>query len=495
MDFIDPKANRRHTWLLLVGYVAIGGEVFLVAIILLYLVYGFGIGKNGQVIQKGLVFVSSRPSPAQISLPGVNYSGTTNTRLTLPSGKYDLKLSRNGYRPWQRPVIVEGGTVEHIDYPFLIPQKLISTPVDSYKSLPRLATQSPDHRWLILQMPASPASFEVYDQKNPKLPGASFSLPAGLTSPGQTKRWQVVAWADDNRHLLLKALPGGASEYILLDREQPSSSIDLTKTLALAPSQQLSLSNKKYNQYFIYTPSGGVLSSASLSSPRPEPLISGALSYKTYGNDVVLYVSAAKSSDPKKPQVDVKLLMSGQTYEIRQLPAHSAYLLDLTQYSGTWYVVAGATSTSRVYIYKDPVGQIEANPGHWPAAISALRVNRPSWESFSSNARFVVAENGRQFSVYDAENDRSFNYELRPPLDAPQTHTSWMDGNHLDYVSRGKLTIFDFDGHNLQTLSAASPAYLPFFSPDYKFVDTLTTAANGKSPGLSSTALLIPSDQ
>jgi hypothetical protein len=156
----------------------------------------------------------------------------------------------------------------------------------------------------------------------------------------------------------------------------------------------------------------------------------------------------------------------------------------------------GSKSANEVYVYKDPVGQIQNRPHHNPAAVTVLKMPTPTYVSFSNNARFIMAENGQYFGVYDAEYEKKYEYHLSEPVDPPQRHASWMDGNHLDYVSKGKLLIFDFDQMNHQALELASPAYPAFFSPDYKFVYSLT--APDKKTGatnLTSTALLTPADQ
>jgi hypothetical protein len=77
-----------------------------------------------------------------------------------------------------------------------------------------------------------------------------------------------------------------------------------------------------------------------------------------------------------------------------------------------------------------------------------------------------------------------------------------MDGDRLTYVSGGKLTVFDYDDTNQQTLVPASAGYLPAFAPDFKFVYTLAPAAStpaaAATPGqaaLDQTSLLTPADQ
>lgn len=103
MDYLDPKKQSRHRIIMLVGYVVITVAIVIAAIILMYQAYGFGISQQGNVIQNGLVSISSQPVSAKISINGVNKSQTVS-KLVLPSGIYNFKLTRSGYQDWQRPL-------------------------------------------------------------------------------------------------------------------------------------------------------------------------------------------------------------------------------------------------------------------------------------------------------------------------------------------------------------------------------------------------------
>jgi hypothetical protein len=204
----------------------------------------------------------------------------------------------------------------------------------------------------------------------------------------------------------------------------------------------------------------------------------------------VLYVTAEGATSGK---VLVKLIKDSQTFTLHSLPAGSDYLLNLTTYSGTLYVAAGAASENKVYIYKDPLGQLAAQPTHAVTPIQVLHVTTPTYVSFSNNAQFIMAEGGTDFGVYDIENQVGFNYISKLPLDVPQTHAAWMDGDRLTYVSGGKLVEFDYDNTNKHTLMPASAAYLPAFAPDYADIYVLAPAASGVE--LTQTSLLTAADR
>lgn len=491
MDYLDVKKQSRHHVMLFIGYVLVAVAIVLAARILVYRAYGFGIGKNGTVIQNGLIFFSSQPNPANIYINGQPQTSTTNVRLLLPEGIYHVKLTRNGYLDWQRTIELDGGSVEHFDYPLLVPRTLTTKKVTGFTTAPGLVTQSPDQRWLLVEAPGSTTDFSLYDLKNIAKPPVTVSLPANLiTKAASSETWQLGEWADDNQHVLLEHDFDGKIEYILLDRASPSQSVNLNTVLAANPAK-LTLKNKKYDQYYLYDNSnGGTLQTATLKSPVT-PVLQHVLAYQSYGAGTLLYVT---SEGAKPGTVQVKISAGGQTQTIRSLPAGTNYLVDLTEYSGTMYVAAGATADNKVYIYQDPVGQLAEHPGHAPVPAQVLHIPGPNYVSFSPNAQFIMASGGNYFGVYDIENQNGYNYTTPEPMDPPQTHAIWMDGDRLAYVSGGKLLIFDYDNTNHHLLTADAAQYPPAFAPDYKDVYMLAPGASGQFD-LTDTSLLTPADR
>jgi hypothetical protein len=489
MDYLDTAKEMRHRITILVGYVLIAVAIVLTALIMLYQTYGFGITKEGGVIQNGLTFFSSQPNPADIYVNGDRKSKQTNTRLVLPAGIYDITLAREGYRDWKRTIEVKGGNVHHYDYPFLVPKTLSSDRLQPLTAAPALQTQSPDRRWLLIQQ-GEFDQFILYNLEAPDKTPLTVDLPDSILSQATSgEQWQLVEWAGDNRRVLLQHVFDGKTEYILLDRDEPALSLNLNTTLAITP-VKLTLNDKKYDKYYLHDPATGRLQTLTLREPTPVTRLEKVLAYQTYGDDTVLYATEAGAQAGK---VNINISSGNTVTTVRSLPAGSGYILDFTKYDGVMYVAAGDVNGTRVYIYRDPVAQRQKLPDQIPVPSQVLHVEQPNHVSFSQNAQFIVAENGNRFGVYDIENETGYNFTTLEPLDAPQTKASWMDGNRLIYVSNGKLVMFDYDNNNHQTLVTHSGAYLPAFAPDYDFVYTL--APNSSAFELNQTSLLIPADQ
>lgn len=491
MDYLDPKKQARHRVILFTGYIFIGVAVAISTLILVYFAYGFGLARNGAVIQNGLVFFSSEPSGANIYLNNKLHSDKTNAKLVVPEGIYKSRLERSGYRPWERLLEINGGQVLHVDYPFLIPSTLKTTTTAAYSSAPTFSSQSLDRRWLLVLQPGQINNFDLYDLKSKTKVVAPFSLPDTiLTTSTGAESLQPIAWGDDNDHLVVKHLYDNNQkfEYILINRANPDQSININATLGLNP-DTLTLQNRKYDRYFIYSSTTQILQSVTLSEPTPVVLLDHVLAYQTYATNSFLY---ATDSGAPAGKVLIKRTIGDQTYTLRSIPAQTTYLLDFTKYDGVEYDVIGSSKENKVYIYKDPIGQIKKLPNHAIVPIQVLHVTTPNFVGFSPTAQFIIAEHANQFGVFDIFNGVGYNYSINQAIDAPQVHVSWMDGARLTFVSGGQSTIVDYDGTNLQKLVSANPSFVPMFSPDYKFTYSF---ASTETTQLGQTSLLTPADQ
>ncbi len=473
MEFLDPKKQRAYNIKLFVGYFLVAICLVLAGIILLYQANGFGITREGNVVQNGLIFVSAQPRPADIYIDNQLYKDQTNTRILLQAGQYKFRVQRDGYRPWQRSITIEGGSVSHFDYPLLFPTDLKTNKVADFASVPKLTIQSPDRRWLVVQNGVDFATMTIFDLADYKkigttetvtIPASVFGLNAG------THSWELVEWSTDNRHVLLKHITTegekNSSEYILFDITKPEASQNLSKLFGESAGM-IQLKDKKYDKYYDFSAANRTLSTRTLSQPAPDLVLKDVLQYKPYGSDKILYATTVGAADG---MVSVRLLEGKDTYQIRQVPIGDKYFMDMASYSGDWYVLAGSSNDTKSYLYKDPQGYSRDNPQKPLVPVQILKIANPTFAQFSDNTRFLMVENGLNIAVYDAENDKGYNYTLQKAIDAPQQHVRWLHGHHFAYVSDGKLVVCDFDNTNYQTLQALDPTTYFSFDRDYNHV-------------------------
>jgi hypothetical protein len=487
MDFLDPEKQKAHARRLLLGYVLIGLIVLLGTTILLYLSYGFGLDKNGKVIQNGLVFLSSQPDGATIYING-QQADQTNTRLTLPAGSYIAEIRRTGYSSWKRAITVEGGSVERFDYPFLYPAQLVTTTLKQYTAAPGMTTQSPDRRWLLVNVTAD--QFDLYDLSTAKPTPKQLAISSDMYAAASvTKSWEAVQWDEADRYVILKRTYEKAgqagSEYLLVDRDKPEQSVNLTLTLGINPTT-ITMRDGNYDQYYLFDENAHQLLTATLKKPTPQSYIKDVLAFKA-DKDQLLYATPDKTATGK---VQLRMYDNNKSYLLRTAPESTKYLLNLAKYNGNWLVAAGSQNEDKVYVYKNPLDKLKDADKPVLVPVQILKLTTPQYVSFGLNGRYVMIENAGKFAVYDAERDKGYASEMKTPFDTTQAHAEWMDGYRLTANSNGKLTVFDYDGANANTLMPLQAGTIPFFDHTYGKV-----YAFNSSNALTATALLTPADQ
>lgn len=497
MYFLDPKKKRYHTIRLFTGYALVAIAIGLTSATLVYFAYGYKVTRNGDLVQKGLMFVSSQPSGAQVQLNGTRV-GATNTKLNLNAGKYDVQLSRDGYHNWHRTVQVEGGDVNHFVYPFLFPKDLKTTSIKDMETTPGLTTQSPDRRWLVTHQAArDETQFEYFDlNRNQETVGQSetFSISKELLSDAsQPGTWELLEWSSNNRHMLFKrtytANAAQDAEYILVDRQRPEGSYNLSRELKVdAKNVALTLFDKKPDTYYLHTPATGELVSAKLNSEERTAVLREVIAFKPHGKDMIVYTT---KKDADEGKVTARLHTNDKEYTLRQLKEGDVYLLDAARFSGDWYVVISSQAEGRAFVYENPVDQIQDSKDKKAGALFSLRVPNPSHVSFSANAQYIALQGGSAFHVYDIDREFAYRYDVQSPLDQPQKFATWMDGDRLTYASNGKQIVFDYDSVNKRTLVPSSATYAAAFDRDYKYLYTF--APKGET-GLSLQATPLRTD-
>lgn len=467
MDFLDPRKRRSHNNRLIVGYLLIAVAIGLAGWLLLKAASGISVDtKTGQIIQNGLLFVDSQPGGAKIYLNNKLQESTTAARLVIPAGNYDLTIKKDGYRTWERSVTVNEGKVARYVYPFLFPVTPRVENIKTYAKNPPLITQSPDRRWLLVESPTSSGtkvSFDEFDTSRPDQVPKALTIPSAILS-GATAgnhKLQEVEWASNNRHLLLMHSYAGGSEFIIFNRGRPAESLNVNKVFKVTPTQ-VALRDKKIDQLYIFSGSSGDLQIADSDRTTVSILLRKVIAFKSSGPALISYITAENSP---KNHINARIWDGQRSYTFYNFPLGSKYLLELAQFQGHWYYVAGSNRDSRVNVYKDPLDGLR-NPSI-AAAIPMLSLNIKGVTkvSFSANTRFIAAEAGQSLSIYDLEQQDNYRYTISEKLSAP---LRWMDGHRLISNSKNTFFVTDYDSTNHQLLLPSYSLAGGYFSPDYK---------------------------
>lgn len=496
MDFLDPKKKRSQSIKLAVGHMLMLAIVVIGTFILVLQTYGFDVNrKTGEVIQNGLVFMDSAPDGAELKLNGNVQAQRTNTRLTLPEGKYSAEISKSQYRTWKKDFELKGGSIERFTYPTLFLSDLVSSDVRSFDKQIGLYTQSPDRRWVLIGEKNNIRELTEYDLntlKNDVPASQSITLPSGLfTSESNDNTLTVEEWSTNNKEVLLRHRWPGGSEFVVLNREDPSKSFNVNKQLNISPTS-VKLFDKKTDKLFIYQAKTKLLTTVDTKSLQTTQVATNVINFEPYGDNVLL-LAVINSTDKDKATVVVK--EGSDTYNIHDIPRQSDIKLALSRYDDNWYVVFNEEKASKTYIYKEPVSYIKRLAGSKPVPLMVLKnENKVDELNFSQNTQFIMARSGQSFAVYDIEYDRTFRFEVGEKFDKG-SKVLWMDGHRLITSHNDKVFLFEFDGTNKQELISANPALPATFNRDYTVLYTLGTSKESKKPALQKTELRLEEDK
>jgi hypothetical protein len=476
MDFLNPRKKRAHRIRLMIGYGLMAIALIISTLIVVFFTYGYDIDRQtGSIIQNGLITINGRPESADIYVNGVN-KGRTNNSFVLPAGSYDIELKRDGYLSWYHHVDLEGGSIEQLTYPLLFPKDLITTKVTDLSHRPAFVSQSPDRRWLVLASSDKIGNFQLFDLNASQLSGTNIGLPADtFTATGSKHKFSEIEWSSDNTHLFLKHTWSAGIEFVMLNRNRLADSFSVSKLFPSQTISQATLRDKRADQFYFWNSSKKTLVRVSRGNPGVTSIANNVISFKAYQSNSLIYVSPSPTI---KNEVNVHLWDNERDFVLRTLPKADRYLIGISSFGGHMYAAAGNPVDGKTYIYQDPLKDLTRIPSLTPQAFRVLVVPKSTNLSLSSSGRFIAVQGGSNFAVYDAENARQFRYDTKLTLLNGQKAT-WLDEHHLALVSRGKAVVFDFDGLNLQPLSAASPNYVPVFGQDDK---TLLTVVDTKNP-------------
>jgi hypothetical protein len=484
MDYLDPAKKKAHKRRIYIGYSLFAIAISFATLILGYLANGFYVDKSGDFIQNGLVFVDSKPNNAAVFLNGEKQQSKTDARLVIPSGSYTVNIKKAGYRDWNRSLTLEGGSLRRLTYARLVPEVLDTIGNINLRSQPIDASQSIDKRWIMLSHQDNPLALTVVDTEQTPISAETIVLPQAVVAtsngPGVLR---FVEWSDNHNSLLVSYEADGQIQYILVDRENPSQSQNLTALLK-APKGTITLVDRHNDQFFVYQEDTKLLYTASIERGlSTAPVITTPLlAYQTFSNDWLLYVS--ESGD--EGLVDVRFKRGDKDILLKQLKTSNSYLLELAKLGSSPIMAISSPVENRAVVYNDPQNYLNENPdSKIPVATTVLRVPSIVGLSISSDSSVVVGYSELRMASHEFDIDRSYVIDLDHPINIA-IKPRWVDGQHLVYSGSGIQNMIDFDGSNNYSLLESISFLGSFYTNDIDQIVTFNppVAATEATPAI-----------
>jgi hypothetical protein len=408
----------------LVAAVIAGGTLLLVS-------YGQGYSydfKNHKFVSNGLLILDSTPGNARLTIDNKLTRKTTPYRSTLRVGRYDIGLTKEGYRPWNKRINIVASEVVNLALIILVPEKLRTSVVaDSLDTTAMIA--SSDHKHLAaITGGAKPGLWQINAErataKKVYTPGDGQTIQSGSLSRNGSRALLRVAHAD-GVHVL----------YINMDNGKVE---DLTVDFKVAL-DDLRFSFSDANRLYWLSADG--LRRIDVNSKTLSAVLADKVSNYTYDNDRVIYI---QSTDVGKVVAVMNADGRDKKTLIEGLVESPGYAMTYASFrdNDDLAIIPSANKQMTVYesIYSDNV----------VARVVARDVNGvlPS-----DDGHYFVFTRSTGFGSYDLGRGRIYDGLYTDKVDA----ISWFNGAHVIVNSGGKTRLVEFDGGNSTDIGDSLP--------------------------------------
>jgi PEGA domain len=469
MDYLDPKKKKQKKARIMFMYALLGVAIAIATVVMVYLVNGYTVDRQtGEVVQNSLLYLDTKPESAEIYINGEKQRGRTDARLVLPAGSYKVEMKRDGYRTWNRDLLLEGAKLRRLTYARLIPEKIDTELGVGLASAPNMVTQSIDKRWLVHAFAESPLLMRVIDLERPVIQVIDIQLPLNLLTAPVGGVWEVIDWADDDKTFLARYTTATATEYVLINREDPSQSKNIQKLFPTTIFTHVELRARKNDQLYLFDKTSGDVFRGLVTNPNLELVQSNVVDFMPYEDDIFLFISTNNAAEG---MVVANLQYGSETLKLREIKKSDAgYLLAISKLGNSLVMGVGSRAENRVAVYNDPVNALKKNDfSTLPVPTTVLKVENPQELLISADSSIIVAHGGKSFASHEFEADRSYNYSIDANLDEG-SKLRWLDGQHLSFSIAGKQHIMDFDGSNHHEIFAGSASLGSFVDKDFDFL-------------------------
>ena len=421
--------------------------------ILAFIVSGYWVNSDFEVERQGMLQVSSVPTGADLEIDGEsNWLQRTNTSKVLSSGEHMITLSKEGYDTWSKKVNISEGLLYRLHYPrlFLIDrttEKALNT------SNATLATISPDQNKLLLINDTTEWKLVNLNEESlepKKLNISSYfsgtSLAEGASVGLFTGKIIHMDWNHDSNRILFKTETSGNTEWVLIDVDNPTNSLNLSKEFAANFSDIQILDNSASNLLAIQNGnlhkidvSGKVISAV---------LAKGVINFDHYENEIVF-----SATDPKRGYM-VGLTKLGDDKIAELTISTEPTKVTISKFYDEMYLTI--LQGDIVSLYK----KADFNP-----VFTDFRLNfTPTNMKVGHNGEFITMSDSAKIATLDMEIGTIHEWQVAGDS------FGWLDNDMIYTVADGELIVYDFDSLNRRVLAKNASDHFPATITDNKWL-------------------------
>jgi hypothetical protein len=450
------------------------GVVTILAVCLTYLTGNRFDFQNTNIKPTALLEAYSTPQNADVHIYGdQNFYKTirTNNEAVLDVGRYAVKFSLNGYRDWFKEISLDQGQVLWLNYAVMIAEDVQTSDVANITGPISSALKTRDNKWILLHLnnPDQPAFnlLAVEDPTNIKI--TPVTIPDGILSvsdPDTPSNLQIIESDTGSRYFLLRHdyTAGGVakSEFIYFDRRDLKTFHNISRDFAV-DIKSIAFNQRGENQFYAIDSSDNLRKIDYNNRSVSAPLVEHAVKFEQYDDKVTAITLNSEG------QKTIGVLYNNKYYAIQTYPAGDDLLTDayFTNYYNLDYVVI---------LHGDTVEIVRRPLERAVAYLPSYQVDfTPKWISLNASGRFILVGADEHIDSYDQELSQHKKFSISGLTQKP----TWLDDFYLFANVNDQNKIFEFDGDNLNTLSAGAASRFALFDPNKRYLFSLNLDANG----------------
>ncbi|MDO5481283.1 MAG: PEGA domain-containing protein [Candidatus Saccharibacteria bacterium] len=448
---MDPESKKRsHTIRVIITEIFMVIAGCLLVIILTFVAMGYNFSLNGSIDQSGLLQINSLPTGATITIDGEEIFYRTNTSRMLEAGTHTVKLTRDGYDSWEKQIEISPGILTQVEYPRLFRNNRESETLEDFTKLPTLFSASPSHTRLLYAQKNS-REWSLRNIENNSATISKIDLAKILP-----ESWDIseLAWSDDASRLTLKI----SSDYYLINLARPESSLNLTDEFDMKWTKLSAYNSSGETLFGLENNNLRVISTGTREVSRV--LISDVATFDNLGENII-YVTTSG---------EIGLYRLGETTPIPlKTNTESKIKVAISKYLDQDFLTIAEGPL--VTVYRGNLSTSDFSLDKMDALESFTLNFSPTKLYRYNNGRIIVAQNDTSLSIFDSERKTFSSFQVNNPK------IFFLDNYLIATVENNSLTVRDFDGTNLRTLTSATPDFPAVISSNNDYLYKVDNSA------------------
>lgn len=458
MMHIDLTSKRARLAFRFFTYGVMTLATAVLTVLAVFYAMGYRFNQNDlSFTQGGLIRFQSLPDGADVFIDGQPQSFTTPGRANLSAGSHTIEMRLNGYRSWQKTVVLAPGQLLWLDYARLLPNTITTTQLANFDDAAGALT-SPDHKWIIVQTKTDQPQFKLVNLGDPKRPAVSdFTVPeAQLTKKdGSYGQFILKEWDAGSRYVLVEHTVKDVHETLRIDRERAANTVNVSRLFGL---NVVASHFAGTNPNLLYAKTDTVLRSLDIStSGASAALVTGVGQFMVYENGVVAFTASREASGASEQVAG--LYTQGKEVIARHFAADAHIQVAYAEYARHSYLAIDS-GDGTVHIVRDPTTASNGSP-----EVTTINLGKPvAWLNFNDLGRILALGNGNTVATYDLDLDKFSTWTI-PGADTTQP-LQWLDDYYLWADNGNMLRIFEYDNTNSRDITSVSSGLTVSLSTD-----------------------------